>query len=176
MSGWFNGDMMKRFMILIVLTGIVSVCCMTGCKEQLQAGPPLVEGDELVIATALRRHMYNHYERTGYDYKYIFITVLGADPGRDFIDYFDDFFPQVLPGSERKESRYGYEDLPSTRGIWVGFEVVDFESVSEQEAYVACQTFESNKVNPTVRYRMQLQDGQWKATGIIGIESERILQ
>lgn len=167
---------MNRMIILAVLTVIVSACCMTGCKEQLQAGPPSVEGDELVIATALRRHMYNHHDRFDYDYKYIFITVLGSDPSMDFIDYFDDLFPQVLPGSKMKESRYGYENLPSTRGVWVRFEVVGFESVSEQEASVACQTFEYKRENPAVTYRMLLQDGQWKAADIIGIQSEKIIQ
>ena len=42
--------------------------------------------------------MYNHHERFGYDYKYVYITVLGSDPSRDFIDYFSDLFSQVLPG------------------------------------------------------------------------------
>ena len=167
---------MNRMIVLAVLMVIVSTCCMTGCKDQLQADPPRLEGDELVIATALRRHMYNHHDRFGYDYKYIFITVLGSDPGRDFIDYFDDLFSQVLPGSAMKESRYGYENLPETRGVWVRFEVVDFESLSDQEAWVACQTFEYNREDSAVKYRMLLMDGQWKATDIIGIGSEKILQ
>jgi hypothetical protein len=167
---------MNRMIILAVLTVIASTCCMTGCKEQLQADPPSLEGDELVIAKALRRHMYNHHERFGYDYQYIYVTVLGSDPGRDFIDYFSDFFSQVLPGSRMKESRYGYENLPETKGVWVRFEVVDFESVSEQEAWVTCQAFEYKREDPAVKYRMLLQDEHWKATDIIGIQSEKILQ
>ena len=167
---------MKRLIVLILLTVIVSACCMTGCKEKLQAEPPPLEGDELVIATALRRHMYNHYERVEFDYKYIFITVLESDPGEDFMDYFDDLFPQVLPGSDMKESKYGYENLPETKGVWVRFEVVGFESISEKEASVVCQTFEYNRENPVVNYRMLLQDGQWKAAGIIDIQDDKILQ
>ena len=176
MPGRFYGDMMQRLMILVLLTVIVAACCMTGCRENLQAEPPSLEGDELVIATALRRHMYNHNKRFEYDYKYIFITVLGSDPDDDFMDYFDDLFPLVLGGSKMKETRYGYENLPETRGVWVRFEVVGFESVSEQEASVACQTFEQNRENPVVNYRMLLQDGQWNAIGIIGIKDEKILQ
>ena len=167
-----NAIEMKRLMILVLLTVIVSACCMTGCREKLQVEPPPLEGDELVIATALRRHMHNHDERFDYDYKYIFITVLGSDPSEDFMDYFYDLFPIVLAGSKMKETRYGYENLPETRGVWVRFEVVGFESVSEQEASVACQTFEYNSKNPVVNYRMLLLDGQWKAASIIGIQDD----
>jgi hypothetical protein len=120
--------------------------------------------------------MYNQNSRTGYDYKYIFITVLGADPGADFMDYFDDIFPQILPGSKMKESRYGYEHLPETKGVWVHFEVTGFESISGQEAAVSCRTFEYNSEGPVVRYRMQLIDGQWKATDIMGIQNDKSLQ
>ncbi len=167
---------MKKSVVIIVLTVIVSMCCITGCKDKLQPGPPSLEGDELVIAAALRRHMYNHHERVGFDYKYIFLTVFGKDPGRDFIDYFDDLFSKVLSGSDMREARYGYENLPQTRGVWVRFEVIDFESISELEARVACQTFEYNRENPIIRYRMQMLDGQWKATAVTGVEKQRILQ
>ena len=115
---------MKRCIILILLSAILPICCVSGCKDQLQQAPPRLDGDELIIATALRRHIYNHRERVNYDYKYIFLSVLGKDPGRDFLDYFDDFFPQVLPGSDMNESRYGFTDLPQTKGVWVRFEVV----------------------------------------------------
>ena len=167
---------MKRSIILIVLTGIILACCNTGCRDQLQAQQPQLEGDDLIIAIALRKFMYNHHDRYGYDYKYIFLTVLGQDPSRDFIDYFDDLFSQVLPGSKMKESRYGYENLPQTKGVWVRFEAVDFKSVSKQEASVTCQSFGYNMESPTVKYRMQLVDGQWTAIGIAGIGEEKILQ
>lgn len=167
---------MKKIIGLMVLTVIASMCLFSSCREQLQAEPPSLVGDELVIATALRRHMYNHHNRFEYDYKFIFISVLGSDPSRDFMDYFDDIFSQVLPGSEMKETRYGYENLPETRGVWVRFEVVDFESISEQEASVACQTFEYNRENPVVNYRMLLQDGKWNAAGITGIQDDKILK
>lgn len=168
--------MMKRSIILIVLTGIVMACCITGCREQLQAEPPPLEGEDLIIAIALRKFMYNHHNRHEYDYEYIFISVLGEDPGRDFMDYFDDLFPQVLPGSKMKESRYGFENLPQTKGVWIRFEAVDFESVSEQEANVTCQSFGYDMESPTVKYRMQLVDGQWTAIGIAGVGEEKILQ
>lgn len=167
---------MKRYIILIALTGIMMTCCVTGCREQLQTQPPSLEGDDLIIAIALRQFMYNHHDKYGYDYQYIFITVLGEDPSRDFIDYFDDLFSQVLPGSKMKESRYGYESLPQTKGVWARFEAVDFESVSEQEATVTCQSFEYKMESPTVKYRMQFVDGRWIATSIAGIGSEKILQ
>jgi hypothetical protein len=167
---------MKRTIILTVLTGIILACCNTGCREQLQAEPPALEGDDLIIATALRQFMYNHHDRYGYDYKYIFITVLGEDPSRDFMDYFDDLFPQILPGSKMMESRYGYEDLPQTKGVWVRFEAVDFKSVSEQEANVTCQSFGYSMESPTVTYRMQLVDERWTATSVTDVGSERILQ
>jgi len=167
---------MKRTILLILLGAIVSMCFVTGCKDTLQSGPPTLEGDELVIASALRRHMYNHRDRVRYDYDYIFLSVFGEDPDRDFIEYFDDLFSQVRPGSDMKAGRYGFDGLPETKGVWVRFEVIDFEPVSDVEALVACQTFESGTENPAVRYRMQFLDGQWKATDIVGIEGQRILQ
>jgi len=167
---------MKKSVIIIVLAVIVSMCCITGCKETLQPAPPTLKGDELVIAVALRRHMYNHQERFGFDYKYIFLTVFGKDPDRDFMNYFDDLFSQVLPGSEMREARYGYENLSQASGVWVRFEVIDFESVSDLEAQVSCQAFEHNRESPIIRYRMQMLDGQWKATAVTGVEEQRILQ
>jgi len=168
--------MMKRTVMILTLTLILSACCLPGCREQIEPRPSSLKGDELIIATALRRHMYNHFERFGYDYKYIFLTVLGKDPSMEFMDYFDDLFPQVLPGSKMKASRYGYEDLPQTRGIWVRFEVGSIEHVSEQEARVECQTFEYQREDRAIKYRMQLIDGQWKATDIVGVGSQKILQ
>ena len=167
---------MKKSILLILLSIIVSMCCVTGCRDTLQSGPPTLEGDELVIASALRRHMYNHHDRTRFDYEYIFLTVFGEDPDRDFIEYFDDLFPQVRPGSDMKAGRYGFDGLPQTKGVWVHFDVIDFTPVSDVEALVACQTFESGTEDPGVRYRMQLLDGLWKATDIVSIQDEKILQ
>ena len=172
----FNGDMMKRFMIMTALTGMILSCCVTGCKEKLHADPPVLEGDELIIATALRRHMYNHGDKYERDYKYIFISVFGEDPDRDFLDFFSDLFAVVMGGSEMTETRTGFENLPQTKGVWVRFEVIDFIPASEQEAWVTCQTYEFAWEGPSVKYRMQLIDGQWKATSIAQIGSERILQ
>lgn len=165
---------MKRSMTLILLIVIVSMCGFTGCKESLQPGPPNLDGEELITATALRRHMYNHKEKTGFEYRYIFLTVFGADPSPEFMDHFDDLFPQVLPGSEMKASRYGFDGLPQTRGVWVHFEVVDFETVSDIEALVSCRTLENQREYPVVKYRMQMRDGQWKATDIAGIGSQEL--
>jgi hypothetical protein len=167
---------MKRFMTLMLPAVIVSMCCLAGCRESLQQGTVNLAGEELVTAAALRRHMYNHYDKTGYDYQYIFLTVLGADPSPEFMDYFDDLFPQVLPGSGMKAGRYGFDGLPQTRGVWVHFKIVDYEPVSDSEAQVSCQTLESQKEDRVIRYRMQMIDGQWKATDITGIGSEKLLQ
>jgi hypothetical protein len=167
--------MMKGTVGLLAVAMLASACILAGCGKNLQAVPPPLNRDELVIATALRHHIGQHRERSGYDYKYIYLTILGSDPSGEFINYFDDLFPQVLPSSKMNEWRYGYQDLPQTKGIWVHFEVVDYESVSEQEALVSCRTLESEKENPAVTYRMQLLDGQWRAADIIGIERERPL-
>lgn len=167
---------MKKLISVTLLLVIVSMCCITGCKESLQPAPPSLEGDELILATALRRHMFDHKDKTGFDYQHIFLTVLGADPSPGFMDYFDDLFPQVLPGSEMRAERYGFEGLPQTRGVWVHFEVVDFESVSDVEALVSCKTLENQREDPVIRYRMQMLDGQWKSTDIVGIGSEKLLQ
>lgn len=168
--------MIKKLILLMLLGIFVSTCFVTGCRDQLQSGPPSLEGEDLIMATALRRHMYNHHGKAGYSYEYIFLSIYGENPGADFIDYFDDLFPQVLPVSEMKASRYGFEGLPQTKGVWVRFDVMDFTSVSDVEALVACQTFESGTEDPGVRYRMQFLDGQWKATDIVGIQDEKILQ
>ena len=41
---------------------------------------------------------------------------------------------------------------------------------------MTCQTFEFQREGGGVKYRMQLIDGQWKATSVMNIDSERILQ
>jgi hypothetical protein len=171
-----DGDMMNRAMMMTVLSVVLSAFCLPGCREQIEARPPSLQGDELIIAPALRQHMNDHFEQTGYDYTYIFLTVLGKDPSMQFMNYFDDLFPQVLPGSKMQASSYGYEDLPQTPGIWVHFEAVSIEHVSEQEARVTCRTFEYQREDRAVKYRMQLIDGQWKATDIVGVGEEKILQ
>ena len=103
----------------------------------------------------------------------------------DFIDDYDKededeklFTPEQteLGESAFGESRYGYESLPQTKGVWVRFEAVDFESISEQEANVTCQSFGYDMESPTVKYRMQIVDGQWTAIGIAGVGEEKILQ
>jgi hypothetical protein len=171
-----DGGKMKRNMRWTVLALIMAACCLPGCREQLEARPSSLKGDELIMAVALRKHMYNHFDRSGYGYQYIFVTVLGKDPSMGFMDYFDDLFPQVLPGSKMEESSYGYENLPETKGVWVRFSVVSIEHVSDQEARVLCQTFEYKREDPGIKYRMQLVDGQWEATDIVGIGEEKILQ
>lgn len=92
------------------------------------------------------------------------------------MDYFNDLFAQVLPGSKMEESRYGYEGLPQTKGIWVRFEAVDFKTVSEEEANVTCQRFGYNMESPMVSLRVQLVDERWTVTSVTGVGSEKLLQ
>ena len=167
---------MKRYMVMISLIPIVLACCTAGCKEKFHTDPPVLEGDELIVATALRRHMSNHAASVDYDYKYVFLSLYGEDPDRDFMDFFSDLFQEVLPVSKMEKARYGLENLPETRGVWIYFDVTEFTPVSGQEGLVTCRSYEYQKENPAVKYRMQLVDGRWKATSIMNIESGRILQ
>jgi hypothetical protein len=176
MRGRTDGDMMKRYVKITALLLMILALCAPGCKEKLQPRPSSLQGDELVMATALRSHMRNHTTQFAFDYKYIFMSVLGGDPDREFLDFFSDLFSKVMPGSQMKESRYGYQNLPQTRGVWVHFEVLDHKPVSDQEAWVTCRTQEFESKHAAVKYRMQLVEGQWQATSIIRMGDERILQ
>ena len=167
---------MKRSILPAVVTAVLLACCLQGCKESIQAKPSSLKGDELVIASALRAHMRNHADRTGYDYKYIFITVLGKDPDREFLDYFSDIFAGVQPGSKMKTSRYGYENLPETRGVWVQYQVTDFRRISDGEALVSIATFEYESEGPDIQYVLRKKNGRWEAAGISAIEKGPILQ
>jgi len=152
------------------------LCAFGSCKEKLQSMPPPLEGDELVMAVALRKHMNVYYLNTGQDLQYIFLTVLNKDPSPDFMDYFDDLFPQVLPGSEMKSTRYGFEGLPMARGVWVLFEVTSLEYLSDTEAVVGVRTTEPRKEFPVVSYRLTKSDGFWTEPTMSGVGDERILE
>ena len=162
-----------KITILAVAAAVLAAATLgTGCREKIEARPPALEGDELITAAALRQHMRNHHTNYKTEYKYIFLRVLGEDPSRDFMDYFDDLFPAVLPASKMVETRYGFENLPATRGIWILFEVEEYEGVTDSEAWVTCRTSEHELVHPGIRYRLQYVDGQWRSTSIVSIDGE----
>jgi hypothetical protein len=166
----------RSHMVLTTLIVTLLATCVTGCREKFHADPPALKGEQLITATALRHHMNEQASSNDYDYNYIFISVYGKDPDRDFMDFFSDIFPEVLPGSKMNDSPYDFENLPQTSGIWIHFDVVDFTQLSGQEAWVTCRSFEYDKENPSVKYRMELVNGRWKATSIVSIEEGRILQ
>jgi hypothetical protein len=159
--------------IMILSAAVLAAAVLTGgCREQLQGGPPAVEGDELIMAAALRQHMRNHEGNYKTDYKYIFLKVLEEDPSREFMEYFDYLLPTVLPGSKMVETRFGYEKLPSTKGIWILFEVDELKIVSDQEAHVTCSSHENGLDHPAAGYRMEMVDGRWRATNIFSIDGD----
>jgi hypothetical protein len=160
---------------IILLTAAVMTFTAGSCREQLQSEPPPLKGDDMIIAVALRKHMNVYRLNTGADLQYIFITVLGKDPGNDFLDYFDDLFPQVLPGSEMKRTSEGFEGLPMARGVWVLFDVTSLDRVSDDEAVAGIRTVEPQKELPVVSYRLKMKDGRWTETSVTGVGEERIL-
>jgi hypothetical protein len=120
--------------------------------------------------------MYQHHRITGEEYKYIFLKILGADPSPEVIDYFDDIWSQVLPASDMVETRYGYEGIPNVKGVWIRFEVMQHDQISDTEATVGIRTIEPGSESGVISFRMQLVEGYWEATGVTGVGDERILQ